>query len=177
MHYWFCVKAGKISESFSASQSQQARYFALRASWSGLLHFNACLKCTYAALPSSSFVPVWAAFSMLLCFLTSFLSLVLRSVYIIQLTATSVTLVFFSLSLHHHLVQLIRFLVVELTHSVLNPKFDMNLYLRLIILLVRDNVYIDSETLLVADFVNFKIKSAQSFEYMLIEIWCVCVCS
>jgi hypothetical protein len=107
---------------------------------------------------------------MLLCFLSSFLSLVLPSTYIIQLI---VTLVFFSLSLHHHLVQLIRFLVVELTHSGLNPKFDMNLYLRLIILLVGDNVYIDSETLLVADFVNFKIKSAQSFKYAHRDMVCV----
>jgi hypothetical protein len=37
------------------------------------------------------------------------------------------------------------------------------LYLQLIILLVGDDVLIDSETLLVTDFVNLKIKSAQSF--------------
>jgi hypothetical protein len=38
------------------------------------------------------------------------------------------------------------------------------LYLRLIIFSVGGNVLIDSETLLVTDFVNLKIKSAQSFE-------------
>jgi hypothetical protein len=37
------------------------------------------------------------------------------------------------------------------------------LYLRLIIFLVGDDVFIDSETLLVTDFVNLKIKPAQSF--------------
>jgi hypothetical protein len=37
------------------------------------------------------------------------------------------------------------------------------LYLRLIIFLVGDDVFIDSETFLVTDFVNLKIKSAQSF--------------
>jgi hypothetical protein len=37
------------------------------------------------------------------------------------------------------------------------------LYLRLIILLVRGDVPVDSETLLVIDFVNLKIKPAQSF--------------
>jgi hypothetical protein len=38
------------------------------------------------------------------------------------------------------------------------------LYLRLIILSVRDNIPIDSETLLVTDFVNLKIKPTQSFK-------------
>jgi hypothetical protein len=37
------------------------------------------------------------------------------------------------------------------------------LYLRLIILSVVDDVPIDSETLLVTDFMNLKIKPAQSF--------------
>jgi hypothetical protein len=37
------------------------------------------------------------------------------------------------------------------------------LHLRLIILSVGDDVPVDSETLLVTDFVNLKIKSAQSF--------------
>jgi hypothetical protein len=37
------------------------------------------------------------------------------------------------------------------------------LYLRLIILLVRDNVSVDSDAFLVTDFVNLKIKPAQSF--------------
>jgi hypothetical protein len=37
------------------------------------------------------------------------------------------------------------------------------LYLQLIILSVRGDVLVDSETLLVTDFVNLKIKSTQSF--------------
>jgi hypothetical protein len=45
----------------------------------------------------------------------------------------------------------------------------MVLYLRLIILLVKDDVPIDSETLLITNFVNLKIKLT------LIEIACVYV--
>jgi hypothetical protein len=37
------------------------------------------------------------------------------------------------------------------------------LYLRLIILLVGDDVSVDIEALLMTDFMNFKINSAQSF--------------
>jgi hypothetical protein len=39
------------------------------------------------------------------------------------------------------------------------------LYLRLIILLVGDDVPVDNKTFLVIDFVNLKIKSTQSFRY------------
>jgi hypothetical protein len=39
------------------------------------------------------------------------------------------------------------------------------LYFQLIILSVEDDVSVDSEILLVTDFVNLKIKSAQSFKY------------
>jgi hypothetical protein len=49
------------------------------------------------------------------------------------------------------------------------------LHLRLIILLVRDNVPIDSETLLVTDFVNLKIKPTQSFRCAHRGRVCVCV--
>jgi hypothetical protein len=38
------------------------------------------------------------------------------------------------------------------------------LYLRLIILSVEDDVSVDSDTLLVTDFMNLKIKPTQSFE-------------
>jgi hypothetical protein len=38
------------------------------------------------------------------------------------------------------------------------------LYLRLIILLVRGDVPVDNETFLMTDFVNLKIKPAQSFK-------------
>jgi hypothetical protein len=58
---------------------------------------------------------------------------------------------------------LIRFLVVELTYSASNPKFDMVLYLRLIILSVGGDVPVNNKTLLVTDFVNLKIKLTQSF--------------
>jgi hypothetical protein len=49
------------------------------------------------------------------------------------------------------------------------------LYLRLIIFSVGGDVSIDSETLLMTDFVNLKIKSAQSFEYTHIDKVCMCV--
>jgi hypothetical protein len=57
------------------------------------------------------------------------------------------------------LAQLVRFLVVKLIYSDSNPR----LYLRLIILSVRDNVPDDSDAFLVTDFVNIKIKPSQSF--------------
>jgi hypothetical protein len=52
------------------------------------------------------------------------------------------------------------------------------LYLRLIILSVGGDVPVDSEALLVTDFINLKIKSVQSFEcahkarvYVYVFIW------
>jgi hypothetical protein len=39
------------------------------------------------------------------------------------------------------------------------------LYLRLIILLIRGDIFADSETFLMTDFMNFKIKPVQSFIY------------
>jgi hypothetical protein len=50
------------------------------------------------------------------------------------------------------------------------------LHLRLIILSVGDDVFIDSETLLVTDFVNLKIKPTQSFEYAHKDRVCVRAC-
>jgi hypothetical protein len=56
------------------------------------------------------------------------------------------------------------FFVVEPTHAGSNLRFNISVtYLRLIILLVGD-VSVDSETLLVIDFINLKIKSTQSFK-------------
>jgi hypothetical protein len=49
------------------------------------------------------------------------------------------------------------------------------LYLWLIILLVKDDVSIDSETLLMTDFVNFKIKLTQSFRCAHKDRMCVYV--
>jgi hypothetical protein len=39
------------------------------------------------------------------------------------------------------------------------------LYLWLIILLVGGDIFVDSETFLMTDFMNFKIKPVQSFRY------------
>jgi hypothetical protein len=61
---------------------------------------------------------------------------------------------------------MVMFLVVELTHLSLNLSFGMSVtYLWLIILLVVVDVPVDSNVLLVTNFVNLKIKSTQSFEY------------
>jgi hypothetical protein len=49
--------------------------------------------------------------------------------------------------------------VVELIH----PDLILMLYLWLIILSVGGDASVDSETLLVTDFINLKIKSAHSF--------------
>jgi hypothetical protein len=49
------------------------------------------------------------------------------------------------------------------------------LYLRLIILSVEGDVPVDSETLLVIDFMNLKIKSTQSFRCAHRGRVCVCV--
>jgi hypothetical protein len=47
------------------------------------------------------------------------------------------------------------------------------LYLRLIIFIVGDDVFIDIEILLVIDFMNLKIKSAQSFRSVYKDRMCV----
>jgi hypothetical protein len=57
----------------------------------------------------------------------------------------------------------IRFLLVKLTHSDLNSIFDMSVIFMTNYSLSRDDVPVDSETLLVIDFVNLKIKPAHSF--------------
>jgi hypothetical protein len=49
------------------------------------------------------------------------------------------------------------------------------LYLWLIILVLRGDVLIDNDALLVTDFVNLKIKSAQPFRYAHRNRLCVCV--
>jgi hypothetical protein len=54
--------------------------------------------------------------------------------------------------------------VVELTHQVQILDLTQVLHLRLIILSVGGDVSVNSETLLMTDFVNLKIKSAQSFK-------------
>jgi hypothetical protein len=56
------------------------------------------------------------------------------------------------------LARLVRFLVVELTHPDLNPKFDMCVAFTANYFLVEHDVPVDSELLLMTDFVNLKIK-------------------
>jgi hypothetical protein len=73
------------------------------------------------------------------------------------------------------LAQLVRFLVVELIYPVSNSRFNMVLHLRLIILSVGGDVPVDSDTLLVTEFVNLKIKSIQSFKDTHKNMMCVCV--
>jgi hypothetical protein len=66
---------------------------------------------------------------------------------------------------------MIRFLVVEPTHLDLNSRFEMGvIYLGLIILLIVDDVPINNETFLMTDFINIKIKPAQSFKNTHIKI-------
>jgi hypothetical protein len=61
------------------------------------------------------------------------------------------------------LAQLVRFLVVELIHTGLNPKFDMSVVFMTNYFSVGGDVPIDSDALLVANFVNLKIKPSQYF--------------
>jgi hypothetical protein len=60
---------------------------------------------------------------------------------------------------------LVRFFFVEPIYLDSNFKFGLSIvYLGLIIFLVVCDVLIDSETFLVIDFINIKIKSIQFFE-------------
>jgi hypothetical protein len=73
------------------------------------------------------------------------------------------------------LVQLIRFIVMKLIHQVQILNLTCVLHLRLIILSVGGDVPVDSEALLVTDFMNIKIKLAQSFKDAHSGKICVCV--
>jgi hypothetical protein len=57
------------------------------------------------------------------------------------------------------LTQLIRFLVLKLIHPGLNLRFNMGAIFTVNYFLVEDDIPVDSETLLMTDFVNLKIKS------------------
>jgi hypothetical protein len=61
------------------------------------------------------------------------------------------------------LAQLVRFLVVKLTYSGLNAIFDMSVIFTANYFFRGGDVSVDSDTFLVTDFVNLKIKSVQSF--------------
>jgi hypothetical protein len=58
----------------------------------------------------------------------------------------------------------VRFLLMELIYTCLNLKFDTCVIFMTNYFLVGDNILVDSDALLVIDFMNLKIKSAQSFE-------------
>jgi hypothetical protein len=62
------------------------------------------------------------------------------------------------------LAQLFRFIVVELIHAGSNPRFDMGVVFMANYSFSGGDVLIDSDALLVIDFVNLKIKLTQSFE-------------
>jgi hypothetical protein len=71
---------------------------------------------------------------------------------------------------------MVRFLVVEPTHPGSNPRFGMGVsYLQLIILSVVCDVPVDSNALLVTNFMHLKIKLAQSFEGAHSGRMCVCI--
>jgi hypothetical protein len=73
------------------------------------------------------------------------------------------------------LSQSVRFLVVKLNNSILNPRFDIGVTFMTNYFLVGCDVFIDSETLLMTDFMNLKIKSAQSFKCDHMDSVCICV--
>jgi hypothetical protein len=54
--------------------------------------------------------------------------------------------------------------VVELIHSVLNSRFDVGVTFMLNYFSVRDDVFVDSKTFLMINFIDLKIKSTQSFK-------------
>jgi hypothetical protein len=61
------------------------------------------------------------------------------------------------------LAQLVRLLVVKLTYSGLNPRFDMSVVFMANYSFSRRRRLVDSETLLMTDFMNLNIKPTQSF--------------
>jgi hypothetical protein len=59
---------------------------------------------------------------------------------------------------------MVRFLMMESTHLNSNFRFNIGIvYLQLIILSVEYDVPVNSETFLITDFINLKIKPTQSF--------------
>jgi hypothetical protein len=68
---------------------------------------------------------------------------------------------------------LVRLLIVELIYSGLNFIFDISVVFMINYFLVKDDVTIDNKTFLVADFINFKIKPAQSFRVVHRSKMCV----
>jgi hypothetical protein len=65
--------------------------------------------------------------------------------------------------------------VVKLIYSGSNFTSDMCVVFTTNYFLVGDDIFINSETLLVTDFVNFKIKLTQSFEGIRRGRICICI--
>jgi hypothetical protein len=65
--------------------------------------------------------------------------------------------------------------VVELIHPDLNPRFDIYVVFMTNYFLVGGDVFVDSETLLVTDFIMSR-SSRLSLSDVLIEIGCVYSC-
>jgi hypothetical protein len=61
------------------------------------------------------------------------------------------------------LVQLVRFLMVELIHTCSNPRFNIGVAFTTNYYFSGRRRPVDNEVFLVTDFVNLKIKPAQSF--------------
>jgi hypothetical protein len=73
------------------------------------------------------------------------------------------------------LIQLVRFLVIKLTHLYLNTRFNMSVAFTINYFLVGGNVSINNETFLMTDFVNLKIKPAQFFRDIHRDMMYICV--
>jgi hypothetical protein len=61
------------------------------------------------------------------------------------------------------LAQLFRFLLIKLTHPSLNSRFNMGVTFTANYFSVGGDASVHSDTLLMIDFVNLKIKLTQSF--------------
>jgi hypothetical protein len=73
------------------------------------------------------------------------------------------------------LVQLVRFLLVKLIHTDSNSRFDMIVVFTITYFFsVGDDIPVDSDVLLVTDFMNLKIKPAQFFGCTHRGTMCVC---
>jgi hypothetical protein len=65
--------------------------------------------------------------------------------------------------------------MLKLIHSDLNTRFNMSVVFTANYLLMRDDVSIDNDALLMTDFVNLKIKPVQSFRRAHIGRVYVCI--
>jgi hypothetical protein len=74
------------------------------------------------------------------------------------------------------LAQLLRFLVVELIHPGLNPRFNIGVIFTANYFSVRGDAPVNNEALLLTDFMNLKIRRL-SLSKVLIGVRRACVCS